>query len=311
MSHPARVSKDEIRARAIADPAGSYQAAGLAAGALRRVGAVLQCLCPFHADSNTPSFTLYPRDGHWHCFGCGKRGDLIDFYQAVHSVLDFKEACDQLGARLGIVPGVTPPRPRPTPAREVTDELPPISIETVEALHQALLRDAKKLAWLQERKGLTREIIADAKIGLGRGPCWREDRFTIPIMDLDRLDIFRDIRGYRPRGQPKVLAWQSGRGKTRLYPWPWVCRETELVWCEGELDCLNLISRGIAAVTATNGVDGALGVALPDLSGMSFVVIGDDDPAGDQLNLRLPTRLYAAGARMVKALRWEEVVGDA
>ena len=33
--------------------------------------------CPFHADS-TPSLHLYD-NGKWHCFGCGKHGDVLDF----------------------------------------------------------------------------------------------------------------------------------------------------------------------------------------------------------------------------------------
>ncbi len=33
--------------------------------------------CPFHQD-DTPSMVVY-QDGRFHCFGCGKRGDLFDF----------------------------------------------------------------------------------------------------------------------------------------------------------------------------------------------------------------------------------------
>ena len=33
-------------------------------------------LCPFH-DERNPSFFVYP-DEHFHCFGCGKRGHIIE-----------------------------------------------------------------------------------------------------------------------------------------------------------------------------------------------------------------------------------------
>lgn len=37
-------------------------------------------LCPFHADRRTPSFTVWT--DHYHCFGCGVRGDIIDWVKA-------------------------------------------------------------------------------------------------------------------------------------------------------------------------------------------------------------------------------------
>ena len=45
--------------------------------AARRYGTVKHGFmrCPFHAD-RTPSLKLY--DNHFHCFGCGAHGDVID-----------------------------------------------------------------------------------------------------------------------------------------------------------------------------------------------------------------------------------------
>ncbi|NJO89066.1 MAG: hypothetical protein HC831_08990 [Chloroflexia bacterium] len=43
--------------------------------------------CPFHDDS-TPSCKIYPETGTYHCFGCGKTGDQIQWIQD-------KEGCSQ------------------------------------------------------------------------------------------------------------------------------------------------------------------------------------------------------------------------
>lgn len=56
-------------------------------------------LCPFH-DERSPSFTVRPQVGRYHCFGCGEDGDVIAFVQKLdHST--FHEAVEKLAARIG------------------------------------------------------------------------------------------------------------------------------------------------------------------------------------------------------------------
>src|SRR3954452_16517271 len=38
--------------------------------------------CPFH-DERSASFKVDTRRGHYHCFGCGAHGDVLDFLAAV------------------------------------------------------------------------------------------------------------------------------------------------------------------------------------------------------------------------------------
>jgi DNA primase len=66
---------------------------------LRRAGARLKGLCPFHSEK-TPSFTVDPGQNYFHCFGCGEGGDVFDFVQKV-SGLTFTEAVEQLARRTG------------------------------------------------------------------------------------------------------------------------------------------------------------------------------------------------------------------
>lgn len=66
---------------------------------LRRQGSDHVALCPFHSEKS-PSFHIYA--DHFHCFGCGwpgdKPGDVIRFVEAIEGI-DFKAACERLGAR--------------------------------------------------------------------------------------------------------------------------------------------------------------------------------------------------------------------
>jgi DNA primase len=60
----------------------------------------LKGLCPFH-DEKSPSFTVRPVVGAWHCFGCGEGGDVISFVQKVEH-LTFAEAVERLATKLGM-----------------------------------------------------------------------------------------------------------------------------------------------------------------------------------------------------------------
>ena len=60
----------------------------------------LKGLCPFH-DERSPSFTVRPSVGRWHCFGCGEGGDVIEFVMRMDG-LSFAEAVEYLAERAGV-----------------------------------------------------------------------------------------------------------------------------------------------------------------------------------------------------------------
>ena len=67
---------------------------------LRKAGTTLKGLCPFHGEK-TPSFVVTPGRDTWHCFGCGKHGDIFTFVMERDSV-DFPEALRILAGRAGV-----------------------------------------------------------------------------------------------------------------------------------------------------------------------------------------------------------------
>jgi DNA primase len=68
---------------------------------LRPAGAGrLKGLCPFH-EEKTPSFSINPTAGLYHCFGCGVGGDVIRFLRDIEN-LTFVEAVERLAARAGV-----------------------------------------------------------------------------------------------------------------------------------------------------------------------------------------------------------------
>lgn len=68
---------------------------------LRPAGSNFRALCPFH-NEKTPSFMVSPDKQIYHCFGCGKGGDLISFVMGMEG-LDFVEALKSLAPRAGVI----------------------------------------------------------------------------------------------------------------------------------------------------------------------------------------------------------------
>ncbi len=77
---------------------------------LKKAGRSFKGLCPFHQEK-TPSFVVFPDSQNFHCFGCGKGGDIFTFYMEIERV-DFREALRELARRAGVeldnAPGLTP-----------------------------------------------------------------------------------------------------------------------------------------------------------------------------------------------------------
>ena len=67
---------------------------------LRKTGINYKGLCPFHSEK-TPSFTVNPEKGIFHCFGCGAGGDVFTFMMDFHQ-MTFPEALKELAGRYHI-----------------------------------------------------------------------------------------------------------------------------------------------------------------------------------------------------------------
>jgi len=67
---------------------------------VKAVGANFQALCPFH-NEKTPSFVISPEKQIWHCFGCGRGGDVLAFVMEKED-LNFIETLRLLAPKAGV-----------------------------------------------------------------------------------------------------------------------------------------------------------------------------------------------------------------
>jgi len=67
---------------------------------LKKAGKNFKGLCPFHKEK-TPSFIVSPEKQIYHCFGCGKGGNVFNFIMSVENI-SYIEAIRRIASDLGI-----------------------------------------------------------------------------------------------------------------------------------------------------------------------------------------------------------------
>ncbi len=117
-------------------------------------------LCPFH-EEKTPSFSVAPDKGIYHCFGCGKGGNAVNFI-IENEKLSFVEAIQQLGQHLGIQVEFS----GSNESKNLFDNLYKIHEDASSLYHQTLLSDRgkKALKYLMDR-GLSQDSIKLFSVG--------------------------------------------------------------------------------------------------------------------------------------------------
>ena len=292
---------------------------------VKRSGRSYSAVCPFHQEK-TPSLSLDPIRGLYHCFGCGKGGDVYTFVQETQG-LDFNEAVEFLARQAGIQIESDPGASRRRGEHE----------ELVEAVRQAVrfyqktLRsspDAGHARASLRGRGLGAEAVDQYEIGyapetdswdalvrtfrtegikdsimMGAGLAKRgrggklfdvfRDRLLFPIHDLRGDPVGFGGRTLSERG-PKYLNSADSRiyQKSRLLyglnrAKGDIARTQEAVVVEGYFDVIAVNQAGVNTAVATCGT--ALGEDHFDLLRRftdRVVLVFDSDQAGAGAALR-------------------------
>jgi DNA primase len=252
---------------------------------LKKAGREFKACCPFH-DEKTPSFTVSPGKGFYHCFGCGAHGTAIGFLMEFEH-MSFVEAIESLAHTMGVE---VPRNESDRPARRY-DELFTLMAQ-VEQFWQGCLRDNKTAVDYLKNRGI--DGATAKRFGIGYAPDgWSTvlDKYGKSPEAIERLlatgliirkdngkhyDRFRDrimfpIRDARGRtigfggrtlgdGEPKYLnspetvLFHKGRELYGLFEARQALRQIEkLVVVEGYMDVVALARHGIDYSIATLG----------------------------------------------------------
>ncbi|MEE9441463.1 MAG: DNA primase [candidate division Zixibacteria bacterium] len=129
---------------------------------LKKRGRNFMALCPFH-DEKTPSFSVSPEKQIFHCFGCGKGGNVFTFLME-HENLSFIEAIKLLADRYGVV------LPKYEKEKDTRTERLLYANQTAAEYFQSNLSDSRykqKIEnYLYDVRGLEKSTIDKFQIGL-------------------------------------------------------------------------------------------------------------------------------------------------
>ncbi|MCB1842913.1 MAG: DNA primase [Halioglobus sp.] len=252
---------------------------------LRKAGREFKAVCPFH-DEKTPSFTVSPHKGFYHCFGCGAHGTALGFLME-YEHLSFVDAVEALAAIMGVA---VPREDGQRPARRFDDlyEL----LNRAEQHYQGALREHPAAVDYLKRRGI--DGATAKRFGIGYAAAgWSHllDKFGSSAEAIERLlaagliirkdsgqhyDRFRDrimfpIRDSRGRcigfggrvmdndepkylNSPETALFHKGRELYGLYEARQAIRNIErLVVVEGYMDVIGLARNGIEFAVATLG----------------------------------------------------------
>jgi len=133
---------------------------------LRKVGGRYTGLCPFH-EEKTPSFSVSPDRGTYHCFGCGVGGDSISFVRETEGV-DFVGAIEWLADRFHVELQYDESSPQADAQRRKRDRLYAL-LEQAAVFYERTLWEsehgAQARAYLESR-ALGADVAREFRLGL-------------------------------------------------------------------------------------------------------------------------------------------------
>ena len=149
-------AKEEIRARLnLEDLVSEYVD-------LKRTGRSLKGLSPW-TNEQTPSFVVSPDKQIWHDFSSGKGGDIFGFIMEVEG-LSFRESLEFLARKTGVELKNYDSKKSAENAK-IKKRLYDISSSAANFFQHCLVRDIKALEYVFKNRRISKEIVAEFKIG--------------------------------------------------------------------------------------------------------------------------------------------------
>ena len=187
---------------------------------LKKSGKNYLGLCPFH-NEKTPSFTVAEDKQIFHCFGCGKGGNVFTFVQEVEG-LTFPESVEKLARPLNLSLPETSFSASQKPKNTEHQKLIDMHEHAKNFYHHILVNtEAGNMAMdYLEQRGISKEYIEE--FGLGYAPDNRsillkvmEKEFDVALFDSSGLFVEREDGTFMDRFVDRIMfPIKDSHGKT-------------------------------------------------------------------------------------------------
>ena len=259
---------------------------------LKKRGRNFLALCPFH-NEKTPSFSVSPDKQIYHCFGCGKGGNVFTFLME-HENMSFVETVRFLAQKAGIT---IPERRIDSSAKEELERMHyahRVALDYFKSMLQAPKYHRQMTKYLKEQRRLTDESIELFQLGLA-GEEWEgflnyalkkelfpkelakaglisysekhdkyfdrfRQRLMIPIFNLSGKPIAfggRTLKKGEPAkyvNSPETMLYSKSNVLYGLnFSRQFIRERKEVIIVEGYFDLISLYQAGIKNVVASSG----------------------------------------------------------
>jgi DNA primase len=290
---------------------------------LRKVGSRYSGRCPFH-EERTPSFSVNPVDKLYHCFGCGKGGDVITFVRETEQ-LDFVEAVEWLAERFRVPLEYEEMSPQVEESRKRRDRLHAVLDQAASFYERHLweteagapvreylegrglgepicrefrlgLSPGTGLAHKAQQKGFTRDELKGAGLTNSRGNDYFPPRLMFPLADArGRIVGFQarklheddPLRGKYVNSPEGELFHKSAILYGLNLARTAIAKQERAIVVEGNTDVMALRQKGLEPVVASMGT-ALTEQQLKELSRLTrqLYLCFDSDAAGEAATLR-------------------------
>jgi DNA primase len=285
---------------------------------LERAGSDLyKANCCFH-EENTPSLTVTPSKGLYHCFGCKASGDAISFYKDYYK-MSTMEAIRALAQTYSI--DISHYERELTPEETYELELIRVNERAAEIAHDTAKENQIAIDYLVTERGISMETLAEFKVGYSPSTAslmgsMQEFAAHLNTLELDkptmwdnaiiypRFDASGRIRGFKNRPLKKIAGMKFAGTSTasplhqdeHIYGFHIArkhMKKGKILMVEGQHDVLQAHDHQIKHVTGADGT--ALNEPklrmLEEYGVKEIVVIYDGDNAGKEASFKLASMI--------------------
>ncbi len=281
--------------------------------------------CPFHHD-DTPSLSLNAKKGLFHCFGCGAKGNAIQFVQKMEG-LTFPEAFKKVAGNRATPEAAT--LVSPMPASPLAASASRLITQALSRMRLCLEETPKVLEYLTQTRGLAFLLNRQSREAVGAGFCPEDFGIRLDARAKKELTAaglltpegfphfagcvvfpLRDVNGevtglygrkiagdghFYQKGERRGLFALHGGGGSDSNG-----SNGGLFIAESVIDALSLHQMGASSVLALHGVNGFTPaheayIKARAQDGLGLYLVLDGDRAGREASVKLAERIKAMG----------------